>query len=508
MSFTSLQFLVFFPTVLFLNYALPPRYRGYFLLCASYFFYASWNPYYVALIVLITVTSYLDAFFIERAKPGTRKKWTLIVAVTINILVIAVFKYYNFFVGEASRLVGHAYSPADWFYLNVLLPLGISFHVFQCIGYHVDVYYQRRPVERNLPAFALFVVFFPQLVAGPIERSTTLLPQLKSLFVGNGLSSPQFDYSNVTAGLRLMLLGFVKKLVVADQLAVFVDPIFRQPAGFTAVDTMIGAAFFGLQIYFDFSGYTDIARGAAQTLGFRLMENFNLPYLARSIGEFWHRWHISLTSWFRDYVYIPMGGNRVSEIRWSINVMTVFMLSGLWHGANWTFVWWGALHGGMLIVGRMTQERRARARSYLGLDRYKDVMQFPEVVVTFALVTIAWVFFRAESVFDALSILKSWVVFLVQLFPMMFGKGGGRLVLENSQMPAIILNQATLFCVIGAVIIACESIKSASLRSGKPIDEFLRFSSAHLRWATYYAAAVLIVLSGGYGARQFIYFQF
>jgi alginate O-acetyltransferase complex protein AlgI len=508
MSFTSLQFLIFFPTVLFLNYLLPSSYRGYLLLLASYIFYASWNVYYVALILFITISSYFDAILVEQAKPGLSQKWTLIVAVTINILIIATFKYYNFFVGETSRLFGHAYSPTDWFYLNVLLPLGISFHVFQCIGYHIDVYQRRRPAERNFSVFALFVVFFPQLVAGPIERSTTLLPQLKKLFVDDGLSAPQFDYNNIAAGLRLMLFGFVKKLVIADQLAVFVDPVFREPAGFTAVDTMIGAAFFGLQIYFDFSGYTDIARGAAQALGFRLMENFNQPYLTQNIGEFWHRWHISLTSWYRDYVYIPMGGNRTSELRWMFNIMTVFMLSGLWHGANWTFVCWGALHGVMLIFGRITSKWRAKASTLLGLDHYGWAVHFRQVVLTFALATTAWVFFRAESVGDALLILKSWAAFLSQIFTLQLGKAEGGLVIKNSQMPAIISDQATLFCVIGAVVIACELVKYMSMRSGRPVGEVLRLSSTGLRWTVYYAAAALVLLAGGYGSRQFIYFQF
>lgn len=332
------------------------------------------------------------------------------------------------------------------------------------------------------------------------------MPQLKKLFDRDCAEEPRFDYDNITSGLRLMLFGFAKKMIVADQLALFVDPVFREPAGFTAIDTMIASAFFGVQIYFDFSAYTDIARGAAQTLGFRLMENFNQPYLARSIPEFWHRWHMSLTTWFRDYVYFPMGGNRVSRPRWMFNIMTVFLLSGLWHGANWTYVAWGAIHGAMLIVSRESEALRSGLRDRIWLRSFRFLIPASQVLFVFVLATFAWVFFRAQTVSDATAIITSWATLLTKLVT--FDLAGVRAATALTQLPKLISSQPQLFSMIGVTALAAETVKYLSLQRQQPVGELLNFHAASLRWAMYFATAFFVILSVGSAARQFIYFQF
>ncbi|MCE7945771.1 MAG: MBOAT family protein, partial [Chlorobi bacterium CHB1] len=311
MLFHSLEFIIFFPVVVAIYFLAPLRFRQFFLLLASYYFYMCWKAEYAVLILLSTGIDYVAALHMHKTSGRG------------NI-------FYEF--------------PL----FDILLPVGISFYTFQTLSYTIDVYRSEKTPERNFIKFALYVTFFPQLVAGPIERSTRLLPQFDH--------EHKFDANRVVSGLRLMLWGFFKKLVIADRLALYVNEVYNNPADYTGLPVIIATYFFAFQIYCDFSAYSDIAIGAARVLGFDLMKNFRQPYLAQSIGEFWKRWHISLSTWFRDYLYIPLGGNRVSRLRWYVNLMAVFLISGLWHGANWTFVVWGALHGSYFVLSLLTQK--------------------------------------------------------------------------------------------------------------------------------------------------------
>jgi alginate O-acetyltransferase complex protein AlgI len=353
MLFNSLHFLFFFPAVVALYFATPARYRWALLLAASYYFYAAWRLEYVVLIMVSTLADYLCGLRMGRlATKRERKPW-LILTLVVNLGLLFVFKYLDFF-GDSLRAL---FNQFNIFYdvpaYNLLLPVGISFYTFQTLSYSIEVYRGNQKPERHLGIFALYVSFFPQLVAGPIERSTRLLPQF---WVQHG-----FDASRAASGFRLILWGFFKKIVIADRLAIYVNDVYGNPGAQDGLTLLVATYFFAFQIYCDFSAYSDIAIGSARIMGYDLMQNFRRPYFARSIQEFWQRWHISLSTWFRDYVYIPLGGNRVPKWRWYVNLMAVFLVSGLWHGAAWTFVVWGALHGGYLIVGVLTLDVRERA---------------------------------------------------------------------------------------------------------------------------------------------------
>ena len=389
MLFHSLAFLVFFPAVVALTFATPPRHRWALLLAASYYFYAAWKPEYLVLIVASTVVDYAVGLRLASETSRTGKRWLLAASLTFNLGLLVAFKYADFFGASVQAAFRSANVMVHVPALELLLPVGISFYTFQTLSYTIDVYRGEREPERHLGRFALYVSFFPQLVAGPIERSTRLLPQLTSL--------PAFDADRVNRGLGLMLWGFFKKLVIADRAAVFVDAVYADPERFGGPTVIVATYLFAFQIYADFSGYSDIAVGTARVLGVELMENFERPYAARSITDFWRRWHISLSTWFRDYLYIPLGGGRVSPRRRLVNVAIVFVLSGLWHGANWTFVAWGAFHGLLFAItwglsGAWTAATRTlceEARSVLA-----GALGVP---LTFHLVCLGWMFFRADD---------------------------------------------------------------------------------------------------------------
>jgi len=353
--FNSLHFALFFPVVTTLYFLLPHRHRLWMLLLASCYFYMALVPKYILILFFLIAVDYTAGLLIERAPPEKRRLY-LLCSLLANVLVLSIFKYFNFInanVGGVIEALGGRWSLPN---LNIILPIGLSFHTFQSISYVIEVYRGRQKAERNLGKYALYVLFYPQLVAGPIERPQNLLHQFDE--------PHRFDYARVTDGLKLMVWGLFKKVVIADRLAVAVDLVYNNPTSYSGWPLVVATYFFAIQIYCDFSGYTDMARGAAQVMGFRMMENFRAPYLATSIGEFWRRWHISLSSWFRDYVYIPMGGNQVPRWRWYANLMAVFLLSGLWHGASWTFVIWGGLHGlRSMMTAINTMERRTSTNS-------------------------------------------------------------------------------------------------------------------------------------------------
>jgi alginate O-acetyltransferase complex protein AlgI len=490
--FNSPQFAVFFPLVTLGFYALPHKFRVAFLLAASLGFYMAWRPWYVIVLLLLIGIDYVAGrAMANRSEPRERRRF-LFLSLAANLGLLFVFKYYAFFMAFATALL-HRLS-VDWQppLLAVVLPVGISFHTFQAMGYTSDVYRGRIQAERRLDRFALFVTYFPQLVAGPIERAASLLPQLTA--------EVRFDAARVADGLRTMAWGLFKKVVVADRMARAVDVVYSAPAAHDGPALAIATLCFAIQIYGDFSGYSDMAIGAAKVLGVDLVQNFRTPYLARSVEDFWHRWHISLSSWFRDYLYVPMGGNRTSLPRWCFNVLVVFLLSGLWHGANWTFVAWGAFHGLWLIASRLSARHRTAVVRALALDRLPRVHAALQTLTTFALVTVGWVFFRASSLGNALLILRrlgsGWA-------------GVGAVAGSLARLDAVggVLGLApvevALALFFGALLLFAE------WRGGElPPMQLVARQPAYVRWPTYYALVTLILLFGVFDDAPFLYFQF
>lgn len=484
MQFNSLEFLLFFATVLIAYFALPHRWRWGLLLGASYYFYMAWRPAYALLLLFSTLLDYSVARWIESTSSRYRRRLLLAASLSANLGLLFVFKYLNFFSLAAEDLLQLFNIPYHITLFHLLLPVGISFYTFQTMSYTIDVYRGVQKAERHLGIFALYVSFFPQLVAGPIERSTHLLPQF--------FERHEFDYARVSSGLRRMAWGFFKKVVIADKAAAIVDLVYNNPREQSAVALLIATYLFAFQIYCDFSGYSDIAIGAARILGFDLMENFRQPYLSQSIADFWRRWHISLSTWFRDYLYIPLGGSRVRVQRHYLNLLIVFVVSGLWHGANWTFLVWGALHGTYLVGELLLQKPLQRLVRWLYLDRLPHLLHLLQMAIVFHLVLFAWVFFRARSVSDALFIFQQFGTLVRWQSVTMW---------RPDNLPIGSLAMLILLFSIGLM----ELIEH--LRSTRQLQ--LTRRPQWVRWASYYALVILILLFGELNARgQFIYFQF
>jgi len=484
MLFNSVDFLVFFTIIVSAYFALPHRWRWPLLLAGSYYFYMCWKPAYIILIIISTLIDYFCALGMGRTSKPARRKLLLIVSLFTNLGLLFTFKYLNFFAYSFKYVLG--LGEQSKVLLNVLLPVGISFYTFQTLSYTIDVFRGIRPPEKRLGIFALYVSFFPQLVAGPIERSTRLLPQFDNVV--------KFDYERVVDGIRLMLWGFFKKVVIADTLAKFVNPVFNSPADYAGPSYFIATVFFAYQIYCDFSGYTDIARGSAQVLGIDLMENFNRPYYSKSIREFWRRWHISLSTWFRDYLYIPIGGSRVTLPRHCFNLLIVFLLCGLWHGANWTFIIWGLLHGTYLVIGLLTRTARAQVTSLTGLDRAPLLKKLVQVGITFGLICFGWIFFRANSITDALYI-------VTHLF-----SGWSMLTTQSASQLVFIAGKPSLFVLCILLLFVLESVHLLERR----VDwrTVLKSKPVWFRWTVYYSMVISVMLLGSLNAEPFIYFQF
>ena len=392
MTFNSWEFLIFYPIVLLLYFLLPKRARWPMLLIASYFFYMCYQTELVVLIFGTTLVSWIASRIIEKSEKTSVRRLFLILTLVSSLGVLFFYKYFDFLSGtvfDIAKGFGYRAKPIS---LDLVLPVGISFYTFQTLSYVIDVYKREVKSEDNFFFYALFVSFFPQLVAGPIERPSNLIPQLKESHPWSG--------DNAIAGAKMMMLGFFKKICVADFISGFVDSVYNNPSDATALGVIIATLLFAVQIYCDFSGYTDIAIGCSRIMGIRLMQNFNRPYSATSIREFWSRWHISLSSWFKDYLYIPLGGNRVSLPRNLLNIMIVFFVSGLWHGAAWTFVLWGALHGFYQVVGKLTFGARNKLLMRVGLSEGSVIVITVRRIVTFVLVSFAWLIFRANSIGD------------------------------------------------------------------------------------------------------------
>ena len=472
MLFNSLAFLLFFPIVCVLYYAIPStrvKVRNLLLLMASYYFYMNWEPAYALLLLTSTVVTYLAALGIEHFKDKRKRKFCLITGLVLNLAMLFLFKYYNFFasnIEDALRMSGFGIHVPEF---RMLLPVGISFYIFQALGYSIDVYRQTTKVEYDFLIYALFVSFFPQLVAGPIERSRNLLPQFRQ--------QHRFNYDEVMDGIRLIIWGYFLKLVLADRCGLYVDAVFNNIEMHNGGSYLLASLLFPFQIYGDFGGYSLIAIGVARILGLRLMENFKRPYFACSIGEFWHRWHISLSTWFKDYVYIPLGGNRSGRSRQYFNLMVTFMVSGIWHGANWTFLCWGSLHGILLCIEKTLG---------IGKQAYSGYRKLCHCIVTFALVCLSWILFRASNLYDAVTAMSG-----------IFCKMG---------IPNITFAMFTDLC-LATFAIAMLFIKELA-------DEFywnIHISESHywlIRHLYIVGMIAIILLFGVLGGDQFIYFQF
>jgi alginate O-acetyltransferase complex protein AlgI len=479
MLFNSIQFAIFFPLVTLLYFLMPQRARWGLLLAASCVFYMAFIPAYLLILAVLIVIDYCAGIFIEKSTGAARKRW-LILSIVSTCLALFTFKYFNFFshnLDALAHFIGWNYSIGT---LGLLLPIGLSFHTFQSLSYVIEVYRGNQKAEHHFGIYSLYVMFYPQLVAGPIERPQHMLHQFRE--------AHRFDYDQFTSGLRLMAWGFFKKTVIADRLAIYVNGIYGHPNEFSGLPLILATVAFAYQIYCDFSGYTDIAIGAARVMGFKLMTNFERPYFSASVAEFWKRWHISLSTWFRDYVYIPLGGNRVPRWRLYVNLMITFIISGLWHGANWTFVFWGALNGIYLVLGSMTEPLRNAAYRLTGLSPEGGVTRFFQIACTFALTCFAWIFFRANSLPDA------WHIITHAWQP----SSGTRLLVGN-------------FSVFDAwvVIIAILVLEAVQLvQEYGPFQPRLRRLPVLVRWPVYYALLFFILMFGVFQHTQFIYFQF
>lgn len=500
MLFNSLEFLLFFPTVILLYFLLRPQLRWILLLIASYYFYMAWKPVYILLIVLSTIIDYYCGLKMGALAEKKQRRPYLYASLLSNLGILFSFKYFGFFndsLQEVVTALGGVYHGPTF---ELLLPMGISFYTFQTLSYSVDVYHGNLKPEKHFGIFALFVSFFPQLVAGPIERATNLLPQFHQHHV--------FNKERFISGLRLMLWGMFKKVVVADRLAFLVNAVYNSPEEFSGFSLTLATVFFAFQIYCDFSGYSDIAIGAARIMGYDLMLNFRTPYFAKTISEFWKRWHISLSTWFRDYVYIPMGGNRVVKWRWYYNLFITFLVSGLWHGANWTFVIWGALHGFYLVFSIWTSSYRHAFNQFIGLKANTRLMKGIDLSIVFVLVCFAWIFFRANSLSDAFYIImhlgtdfgKDFLAICesishFQITVELTANSGAGLGLTLWEFMLVI--SATIFMLIVEYLASLSTVKN-------------RFKQlpAWVKWSIYYVLIYSIIFFRSFATSEFIYFQF
>lgn len=479
MLFNSIHFAAFFPVVTLLHFLMPHRARWILLLVASCVFYMTFIPAYILILLVTILIDYAAAIYIERSVGESRKR-LLILSVVSTCLVLFVFKYFNFFNHNLEAFARFV----DWNYsieaLSIVLPIGLSFHTFQSLSYVIEVYRGHQKVERHLGIYALYVMFYPQLVAGPIERPQNLLHQFHQ--------EKRFDYTNATTGLTLMAWGLFKKVVIADRLAVFVNAVYGDPTRFGGPALVLATVAFAYQIYCDFSGYSDIAIGAARVMGFKLTKNFDAPYFSQSIAEFWTRWHISLSTWFRDYIYIPLGGNRVSWWKFYRNILITFGLSGLWHGANWTYIVWGGLNGVYLIVGHLSAGWRARLRERMGLTSDAVLTVGLRVVTTFTLTCVAWIFFRSNSLEDAWHIVRH---------------------LASGWGDALQSVQAFTDLDVAVAIVAIAALEIVQLLQKSIIGSRLVLQfPVYVRWPAYYIFLASILVFGVFDGTKFIYFQF
>ena len=484
MLFNSIEFLVFLPVVFLLYWFVFQKreWQNLLIVAASYVFYGWWDWRFLFLIAFTSLCSFYSGVLIEQFEGSkSRQRMVCTLNLVLNFLILGVFKYYNFFADSLARLIWNLFHyQLDWVTLNVILPVGISFYTFQDLSYTIDVYRKDIPVTKNIVEFFAFISFFPQLVAGPIERAKNLLPQFQR--------DRHFDYVQAVDGCRQMLWGFFKKVVIADCCAADLNPLWDSYADFSGINLWGLALLFTFQIYCDFSGYSDIAIGCSRLFGIRLLSNFNYPYMSRSIPEFWRRWHISLMTWFRDYVYIPLGGSRCAQWKVIRNTFIVFGVSGLWHGANWTFVCWGLYHGTLIVLYKLLHVN-TKDKDVLAAGRWipslKDIFR---VVVTFCLAVIGWVIFRAENIAQA------WD-FISRMFVTAFDDFHPRLGSINTIVAVLIL-------------IIVEYLQRDKVHVLQFSDNRL-FRYSAVRWAVYLIlTSAIFYFSFSNVSQEFIYFQF
>ena len=469
MVFNSLQFLVFFGIVTSAYFLMAHKYRWLLLLLASCYFYMAFVPIYLGILALTIVIDYFAGIFLEQHE-GRTKKWILALSIVANVGVLAVFKYYQFIFNNISWLAHVLDIPVEMPVLSILLPIGLSFHTFQAMSYTIEVYRGNQKAERNFGIFSLYVMFYPQLVAGPIERPQNLIHQF--------YEPKHWDRHRVQSGLLQMVIGIFKKVVIADRLSMVVDEVYGNIGEQSGTNLVVAAIFYSFQIYCDFSGYSDVAIGAARVMGFRLMENFNAPYWATSIPEFWRRWHISLSTWFKDYLYITLGGNRVSVPRWYLNIMIIFVLSGLWHGASWNFVIWGALHGLFQLIGLILN----RLFPFLAADQRKTWAGiWAYRLLTFFLVTLAWVFFRIAH----FSTIKLWF---------------SRMALMDFSSPLNVSMAIKEFYLSVFLIVGLFALEYKRGMVKERLEQFF--------WLIFPVLVLITYFLGVFNMKQFIYFQF
>ncbi|WP_405370085.1 MBOAT family O-acyltransferase [Nonlabens sp. Asnod2-A12] len=489
MFFNSIDFAIFFPIIFILYWLVAKHttYRNILILTSSYIFYGWWDWRFLILILFSSVVDYILGLLIHNSIKPDRRKLLLIISLCTNLGLLVYFKYFNFFIEsfkEAYSLFGNQIEVST---LNIILPVGISFYTFQTLSYTIDVYREKLKPTKNVLAFFSFVTFFPQLVAGPIERASHLLPQF--------LITHKFEYNKVKSGLLLILFGLFKKMVIADRAAILVNQVFNNPSDHYGVEVIIASVMFAFQIYCDFSGYSDIAIGASRMLGFDLMKNFDSPYFSKSITEFWRRWHISLSTWFRDYVYIPLGGSKKGSIRMYFNLFLVFLISGLWHGAAATFIVWGAFHGILIVIEKYTSDFRIKIKQFLGLSKSNISNKLFYSFITFSLVTVGWIFFRANNMPEALQLIST--ISLDNYF-IIFTDGLYELGLDRNEFIALII----------AIIALCGF---EIFHKRKNAVSILNQQPMVFRWIAYLSLVMMVIIYGVYGDQdtsQFIYFQF
>lgn len=497
MIFNSYEFLVFFPAVILVYFIVPRKIRYIWLLITSYYFYMCWNPKYAILIIISTGVTYFSGILIYKAnqnrKSAKYKKWVVAISFIVNIGILVFFKYSGFVVYNLNILLERMnINPINSF--DIMLPVGLSFYIFQALSYTVDVYRGAVKAERNPLRYALFVSFFPQLVAGPIERSGNLLSQIDDID-----NLRLWDLNRFSSGIIIMLWGFFQKVVIADRISIFVDNVYSQYWMFGTVELVIATVFFAIQIYCDFGGYSLIAIGAAKAMGFELMENFNTPYFATSIKEFWRRWHISLSTWFRDYLYIPLGGGYCPKIKKYRNIMITFLVSGLWHGASWSFIVWGGIHGLYQVIGDISEPIRNKINYKFEVNTACMSYRLGKVFITFALTCFAWIFFRMNSLSNSIVFIKRMIT-----RPNFW-------VLHNQSLYSIGLDRIEMNILLGSLMVLLL-VDAVRYIKGITLDKYLKNQNLWFRWGTIIILFLATIIYGIYGplydSTQFIYFQF
>jgi len=480
MLFNSFAYLIFLPIVFLLYWfclSKTVKIQNLFLLAASYFFYGWWNWRYLSLVILCSTVNYVAGRLLMKTEKHEYRKLIIVLCCLVSLGILGIFKYYNFFITSFAGCLELLNIRIHITILNLILPVGISFYTFHTLTYTLEVYKRKFEPTKDIISFFLFVSIFPLAMAGPIERATNLLPQLYKKRI--------LDYSQIVSGLRLLLWGFFMKVAIADRLTVYVDSVYNNVSHHSGITLVLATVFFSFQIYCDFVGYSYIAVGCGKLLGLNFIENFRRPYMAVSVADFWRRWHISLSTWFRDYVYIPLGGNRCSTGRYYYNLMVTFLVSGLWHGADWSFVIWGGLNGLFQVIGKVLSPIKKYILQNSFLSQAVKIKKEFDILITFGLITFTWIFFRANSLDDSFIVIKNIVRFKGNLF--------------TNNIDSLIYGSVL-------ILVLCFSDAIQECNSGK--HYFLEHKNKGIRYASYLLILLIILLIGVFDGSQFIYFQF